>query len=145
MDEVFYDWGMTQHPQQINKTNSGYWINKTEIFQELDENDHLVWVLAYKTTNFKIEDTVMSQFKTFFEFYENDTELYNLLNYVQNYWHKHDFLISNDKIGLGKLEFIKASDLKYYIKYEQTNLEISKKSYQKINKFAEMVTLPTTT
>ena len=144
MDEVFYDWGFSHQPQQLNKADRGYWINKTEIFQELDENDQLIWVLAYKTSSFKIDEQAMSHFKTFFDFYDNDKEFQNALNYVENNWHKNNFIISDDKISLGKLEFVKAPDLKYYIKYESTDLELSKKSFQKLRKFAEMILTTTT-
>lgn len=144
MDEVFYDWGFTHRPQQLNESKGGYWINKTEIFQEPDENDNLVWTLAYKTTSFKIDDSVMSHFKTFFEFYNNDSEFQNILNYVENNWHKNDFIVNQEKITLGKLEFVKAPDLKYYIQHSNINLEISKKSYQKLNKFVEMLLATTT-
>lgn len=145
MDEVFYDWGMTRDLQQINVSDGGYWINKTLIFQEPDNNqtNYLVWFLSYKTETSKIDNTVMTHFETFFEFYNKDKEFWNLLNYIENNWYKNDFIITSNTISLGKLEFVKDIDLKYYIKFQETKVEIKKTSYQKLTKFVELLTTTT--
>ena len=141
IDEIFYDWGMAFNvTQQINKTKNGYWINKTEIFTDEDLDGNTCWFLSYKTTTFKITNEVMNQFKTFFDFYDQDLEFNSCLFGIEDNFNKNDFIINNDQISIGKCVFYKGEDFKYFMKENSQNpIEIKKTTYQKILTFSQMI------
>lgn len=132
MKEFFYDWHMTQDPQ-IKQSPEGFWINKTSLFLEDGK-----YYLTYKTDNFEVEPQAFNDFSRFYhDLYVGDSEFEKSLGEIED--NMGEIAIESDQeLTIGKVSFV-AKNFKYYQKNNQSEVEISKRTFLKVKKFWEMM------
>lgn len=135
LNELFYDWDNYSEPKLKNSLNSGFYTNKTSIY----EKDGRCF-LNYKTETTQINKKT---YKTFIDFYEhlyyNDIEFQEVINYISDVWfEKGTVEISElgDTILLNSL-LIK-NDTKEICKNNQI-LKVSEQTMVKIDFFLNMI------
>ena len=133
MNEFFYDWRMTPNPQ-VNTEPDGYWVNKTSLFIRDGE-----FFLTYKTTSYAVSAAVFSQFKDFYDnLYSHDQDFEVALDYIENEWNSNELTKVADGFLIGGLK-VQLKDFKYYLINSTQNVEITKRTFQKINRFYDLL------
>jgi hypothetical protein len=128
--EIFYDWGFTpEQSPQIHKDGDGYWINKTSLFLEADK-----YVLSYKTESWYVTPKVYEAFAKFYDLYEGDWELEQVLGQIGDVWDSKANLqktttgFSLKEVAIGK------KDGQPFLWTKSANFPISETTYLKLMK-----------
>lgn len=134
MNEFFYDWGMTKSPQINQSSDRDFWINKTSLFKEEDS-----FYLTYKMDNYEVSPEAFNAFSDFYHrLYKGDDQFDMVLGFIEDEWFENDLQTTATGFNIGELQIV-AEDFKYLLKKPNFSQEISKRTFQKIQSFYQLI------
>ncbi len=137
LNELFYDWKMTQNPQLHHEKDGGFWVNKTSIFIR----EHKAY-LTYKMDTYLILPEAYLAFIEFYtHFYADDLEFQDFLDDLEDVWMSegNEWLAHKDGYQMGDLSITVNPDGSGLRKTKNEETTYSKACMEKIARFSKMI------